>query len=80
MILKIDLEKAFHMLEWSFIRKTLHNLNVSKSSINVIMLYIFSNSTFIIVIRGRTHFFHPFRGIKQGDQILVSNQDEHPWP
>ncbi|XP_070002723.1 uncharacterized protein [Nicotiana sylvestris] len=37
MILKIDLEKAFDKIEWSFIRDTLHAFNFPTDIINLIM-------------------------------------------
>lgn len=41
MIMKIDLEKAFDKLEWSFVKYTLHYFNFPSNIINLIMSWYF---------------------------------------
>lgn len=57
MMLKLDLEKAFDILEWSFIRKSLHNLGFPTPFVNLIMNCISSPS------------FSFMRGIRQEDPL-----------
>lgn len=69
MILKIDLQKAFDRIEWSFIRDTLLFFNFPSKLINLIMS-CFSTSSVKVIVNGRkTDVFFPFRGIRQGDPM-----------
>lgn len=68
-IMKIDLEKAFDKLEWSFIRNTLIYFNFCSRIINLIMFYICTRSSAVLINGARTDFFNPSRGICQGDTI-----------
>lgn len=64
MMLKIDLEKAFDQLEWSFVRYSLQKLNFPPSIIKLIMSYI-TNYSISIFINGKpTTFFQPSPGIR----------------
>lgn len=69
MMIKIDLEKAFDKVEWSFIRKTLIFFNLPTNLINLIMSCVSSSSAVILVNGDRTGFFKPSRGIRQGGPI-----------
>lgn len=69
MILKIDLEKTFDKLEWSLIRKTLHYLNFPVGLSNLIMPSISSSQILILFNKGKTDFFTPSRGIRQGEPM-----------
>ncbi|XP_019265527.1 PREDICTED: uncharacterized protein LOC109243087 [Nicotiana attenuata] len=66
-ILKIDLEKAFDRLEWSFIRDTLAAFNFPHGLSKLIMSYISTSSISILVNVGKTESFKSSRGIRQGD-------------
>lgn len=69
MVLKINLEKAFDGIEWSFIRQSLRFFNIPPNLSSLIMSCI-SIFTISILINGeKTNFFQPTRGIRQGDPI-----------
>lgn len=69
MALKIDLEKAFDRLEWSFICEVLHHFNFPKNIIDIIMACILSTSVSILFNGGKLEPFTPTRGICQGDPL-----------
>ncbi|GLT57157.1 hypothetical protein SLA2020_301450 [Shorea laevis] len=69
MIIKIDLEKAYDRLEWSFIRETLIFFQLPSSLISLIMSCISSSSVSILVNGKATDMFLPSRGIRQGDPL-----------
>ncbi|GLT32300.1 hypothetical protein SLA2020_069760 [Shorea laevis] len=69
MIIKIDLEKAYDRLEWSFVREALIFFNFPPILISIIMSCL-SSADFAIVINGRTSdSFKPSRGLRQGDPL-----------
>lgn len=63
MALKIDLEKAFARLEWSFIREVLVNFNFPSNLIAIIMDCISSTSVSVLFNGGKHPAFSPSRGI-----------------
>lgn len=67
MIIKIDLEKAYDRLEWSFIRKVLYGANLPSDLIRMIMSCVFSASMSILFNGAVLEPFLPLRGIRQGD-------------
>ena len=69
MALKIDLEKAYDKLEWSFIKDILIRFNLSRKLIDLIMSCIFSVSTSLLFNEGALEHFLPVRGIRQGDPL-----------
>lgn len=69
MIIKIDLEKAFDRIEWSFIYQTLHHLKFSLKNTRLIMSCITTSQISILVNGHKTNYFSPNRGIRQGDPI-----------
>ena len=64
MAIKIDLEKAYDKLEWSFIRDTLHRANILSRLIDIIMSCVTSVNTSILFNRGCLEEFRPSRGIR----------------
>ena len=45
MVVKIDLEKAYDCLEWSFIKMVLEHFGFSESMISLIMSYVYTSTT-----------------------------------
>uniref|UniRef100_A0A2N9F7H7 Reverse transcriptase domain-containing protein n=1 Tax=Fagus sylvatica TaxID=28930 RepID=A0A2N9F7H7_FAGSY len=69
MAIKIDLEKAYDRLEWSFIRLTLQYFNLPQWWIDLIMSCISSSHLSILVNGEKTDSFAHSRGIRQGDPL-----------
>ena len=69
MALKIDLEKAYDKLEWSFIKDMLIRFNLPRKLIDLIMSCISSVSTSLLFNGGALEPFLPTRGIRQGDSL-----------
>ena len=69
MVIKIDLEKAYDRLEWSFVKIVLDHFGFPQEIINLIMSCI-STSTIALLFNGsKLEAFQPSRGIRQGDPI-----------
>ena len=49
MVVKIDLEKAYDRLEWSFVRMVLKHFGFPANIINFIMSYI-SNTSIVVLL------------------------------
>ena len=64
MVLKIDLEKAFDRLEWSFIREVLVHFNFPSNLIAIIMDRISSTSISVLFNDGKLPTFSPSCGIR----------------
>ena len=69
MAIKVDLEKAYDKLEWSFIHKVLQGFHFPDQLIKVIMSCILSTSISILLNGGTLKSFNPTRGIRQGDPL-----------
>ena len=69
MAIKLDLEKAYDCLEWSFISDTL-NLYKFPSRLISLIISCLSSSSISILVNGRAlESFYPSRGIRQGDPL-----------
>jgi ribonuclease HI len=66
---KVDLSKAYDKLSWEFIWRTLSEINIPQSMINVIMHSVTSVETNVKWHGARSDYFRPQRGIRQGDPI-----------
>ena len=83
MTLKIDLEKAYNKLEWSFIRETLIKVNMPEDLIDLIMSCITSVSTSILFNEEALDPIYPTRGNKaRGLSFPLPIHFMHglPWP
>ena len=69
MAIKIDLEKAYDKLEWSFIKCMLMRYNFPNNIIELVLSCISSVSTSILFNGGSLEPFYPTRGIRQGDPL-----------
>ena len=67
--LKINLEKAYDKLEWSFIKSMLSRFNLPNSLIEIIMNCITTVTTSILFNGYSLEPFIPTRGIRQGDPL-----------
>nr|GEY14494.1 RNA-directed DNA polymerase, eukaryota, reverse transcriptase zinc-binding domain protein [Tanacetum cinerariifolium] len=67
--LKIDLQKAYDTVSWSFLKTILERFGFHDVMINWIMTCI-STSAFSISVNGQSHgYFKGARGLRQGDPI-----------
>lgn len=69
MAIKIDFEKAYDRLCWSFIRDTLLQMNLHILMINVIMECVTTTSLKVLWNDEPSQSFKPTRGIRQGDPL-----------
>ena len=67
--LKIDLEKAYDKLEWSFIKEVLIRANLPADLIEIIMSCISTISTSILFNGKALEPIYPSRGIRRGDPL-----------
>ncbi|KAK2996151.1 hypothetical protein RJ639_029510, partial [Escallonia herrerae] len=69
MAIKIDMEKAYDKMEWSFILNILKNFGFDQKWIGWVEQYI-STATFSTLINGAPHGLFPSsKGLRQGDPI-----------
>ena len=69
MSIKVDLEKAYDRLEWSFIHQVLIAFQFPQNLIKLIMSCITTSKVSILFNGGALEAFVPSRGIRQGDPI-----------
>ena len=69
MVIKIDLEKAYDRLEWSFVRIVLDHSGFPKNFSELILSCISTTSTSLLFNGSKLEAFTPSRGIRQGDPI-----------
>ena len=69
MVIKVDLEKAYDRLNWSFIFDTLKLTGISIHLSRIIMECITTAKMSVLWNREITEEFSPGRGIRQGDPL-----------
>ena len=69
MAIKLDLEKAYDRLEWSFVHKVLEAFRFPLKLTKIIMSCIATTSISVLVNGGALQSFEPSRGIRQGDPL-----------
>ena len=69
MMIKIDFEKAYDRLRWSFIRESLLELHLPRNLVEVVMNCIESAKLSILWNGEPMEAFRPSRGIRQGDPL-----------
>ncbi|CAL1380692.1 unnamed protein product [Linum trigynum] len=69
MILKIDLEKAYDMLRWDFLRDTLKEVGLPSSWISCIMYCVEQNNMRVLWNGKLSQSITPTRGVRQGDPL-----------
>ena len=69
MVVKIDLDKAYDRLEWSFIKMVLEHFGFPENMIRLILSCVSSTTTALLFNGSKLESFHPSRGIRQGDPI-----------
>ncbi len=68
-MIKIDLEKAYDRIEWSFVRQILIHFGFLDNITRLIMSCICTTSTSLLFNGGKLDQFLPSRGIRQGDPL-----------
>lgn len=69
MFMKLDIQKAYDMVEWHFFCKVLEAFGFSHQWINLIFKFISTPKISILVNGMPEGFFEIFRGIRQGDPL-----------
>ena len=69
MILKIDLEKVYDRLEWSFVRIMLVSLGFHFDIVDLILSFISSTSASLLFNRSQIGEIFPSRSLRQGIPI-----------
>ncbi|WMV32542.1 hypothetical protein MTR67_025927 [Solanum verrucosum] len=69
MVIKLDMAKAYDMVEWNFLIKVLEKMGFGAEILDMIWRLI-ANNWYSVIINGQNHgFFHSTRGVKQGDPL-----------
>ncbi|KAL0433344.1 UNVERIFIED_CONTAM: putative mitochondrial protein [Sesamum latifolium] len=67
--LKLDMSKAYDMVEWAFLRGTLLRLGFNHRFVGFIMLLVSTVSYSLTLNGNQFGYFFPERGIRQGDPL-----------
>lgn len=66
---KIDLEKAYDHIDWTFLRNTLSDFGFPQAIVNLVMHCVTASSLSILWNGKRLPRFCPTRGLRQGDPL-----------
>ena len=69
MAIKVDLERKFNRMEWSFIHKVLQAFKFPQNLIRMIMSCVTTTRISILFNGGALEPFTPSRGLRQGDPL-----------
>jgi len=70
MVVKLDLQKAYDIVNWSFIQTVLTNFGFDSGFIGWVLACLSSVSFEVLVNGGKTDQFKPSKGLRQGDPFL----------
>ena len=68
-ILNLDMEKSYDRLDWNFIFSVLSKFGFSVTWLDLIKIYVISNSFSVITNGESTKFFTSSCGLRQGDPL-----------
>lgn len=66
-IIKLDLDKAYNCIKWSFIKSTLRDAALPSELVSVIIRMVTTGSSRLICNGEKTDVTRPTRGLRQGD-------------
>jgi len=66
---KVDFEKAYNSVRWSFLLDMLHRMGFHRNWIRWVQGCLESASVSVLVNDSQTEEFRPFRGLRQGDPM-----------
>lgn len=69
LILKIDFEKAYDRVSWSFLEKVLIGRGFAQRWIDWVMQTVREGQVSVNVNGERSPYFRTFRGLRQGDPL-----------
>ena len=67
--IKVDLQKAYDQVNWDFLKTVLTNFGFPNIFIKWVMECVTTTSLSVLVNGGKSNFFHPSRGLRQGDPL-----------
>ncbi len=67
--MKIDLQKAYDRVNWSFLRSILLNFGFEEVFVNWVLECASTVSFSILINGGKSNFFHPTKGLRQADPL-----------
>lgn len=80
LILKLDLEKAFDKLKWSFLKITLHHFKFPPNISRIIMSCMSSSNIVVLVNGTRTDFFSPSSHKTKWSHVSIYHYPLHGIP
>lgn len=71
MFMQLDIQKAYDMVDWRFLCKTLEVFGFSRQWINLIFKCISTTKIYVLINGYPEGFFETSRGIRQGDPLSL---------